>query len=324
MGCRWPQNSNPLEVIELIKAVIEGGSGLMVRARVSEGGFADSESAIGPDCAHIHLVCRPFNRRGNRINCFSERICETSFAALMENRKKRGEAVSRFRADFGSTGGVERRWPAATSQPPGSTEVLPTQEVIDHLATRIEQAYSLRRSGWDRGCSTRRLWAAAALRLWQAHVDDPGIPLDSELFVASQPISGSLGDPWAELTQAEAGRRYRIQVRRIVRRLRRELWREVRRAEALLSDGGRLILSSLTVDRQLSALGCYIAAYRSGRADIAEHFAGAAVEQHRACPLYQMASLALLPADCYPVDARVAPPEASGSLRNFKKSIVLN
>src|SRR6516165_10772419 len=128
--------------------------------------------------------------------------------------------------------------------------------MIDHLANRIERAYGLRRAGWDHGCSTGRVWAAAALCLWQAHVDDPSLPLDSELFVASQPITGSLGDPWVELTQVEAARRYRMQVRRIVRRLRRELWREVRRAERLMADGGRLVLSSLSMDPRISPLGC--------------------------------------------------------------------
>lgn len=196
--------------------------------------------------------------------------------------------------------------------------------MIDHLAGRIEQAYTLRRSAWDRGCSTRRVWAAAALCLWQSHVDDPSLPLDSELFVASQPIAGSLGDPWAELTQVEAGRRYRTQVRRIVRRLRRELSREVRRAEELMNRGGRLIVSSLRQDRHLSPLGCFIAAHRMGRVDLAGHFAGDAMEQHRACPLYQVASLALLPPDRYPFDALPGLSEPPATVRNFEKSIVMN
>jgi hypothetical protein len=196
--------------------------------------------------------------------------------------------------------------------------------LIDHLANRIERAYALRRAGWDRGCSTGRVWAAAAMCLWQAHVDDPAIPLDCELFVASQPITGTLGDPWVELTQVEAGRRYRIQVRRIVRRLRRELKREVQRAEQLMTDGGRLAMSILTQDARLSPLGCYIAAQRMGRADIAEQFAGGAVEQHHGCPLYQVASVSLLPPDRYPLGAPVAAPEAAPVARSFKKSIVMN
>jgi hypothetical protein len=200
--------------------------------------------------------------------------------------------------------------------------VLPTQEMIDHLASRIERAYALRRAGWDRGCSTRRVWAAAALCLWQAQMDDPSLPLDSELFVASQPIDGALGDPWVELTQVEAARRYRAQVRRIVRRLRRELRREVRRAERRIAEAGRLMLSSLSADGRISPLGCYIAAERMGRFDVASHFAGAAAEQHHACPLYRVACLSLLPPDRYPVDARTASPEAGG--RIIKKSIAMN
>ena len=195
--------------------------------------------------------------------------------------------------------------------------------MIDHLANRIERAYALRRASWDRGCSSGRIWSAAALCLWQTHVEDPTLPLDSELFVASQPIVGALGDPWSELTQVEAGRRYRAQVRRIVRRLRRELRREVGRAERLLAGGGRMVVSSLCLDGRISPLGCYIAAERVGRIDIASHFTTAAVEQHHACPLYQSAALALLPADRYPVV--VAGTEGSPApARSFKKSIMMN
>ena len=217
----------------------------------------------------------------------------------------------------------ERGRGSSASQSPGCRDVLPTQEIIDHLAHRIERAYALRRAGWDGGCSSGRIWSAAAQCLWQAHVEDPTLPLDSELFVASQPIVGTLGDPWGELTQVEAGRRYRAQVRRIVRRLRRELRREVGRAERILGGGGRMVVSTLGLDGRVSPLGCYIAAERMGRIDIAAHFTAAAVEQHHACPLYQSAALALLPADRYPVvvAGTGAPPPPS---RSFKKSIMMN
>jgi hypothetical protein len=205
----------------------------------------------------------------------------------------------------------------------GSVDVLATQETIDHLADRIERAYSLRRPAWNRGCSTRRVWAAAALRLWQAHANDPTLPLDCELFVGCQPITGSLGDPWVELTQVGAARRYRTQVRRIVRRLRRELKREIQRAERILSQSLRLTFTSLSQDRRLSPLGCYIAAQRMGRPDIADQFTLTAVDQHRACPLYQSASRTLLPVDLYPAAELRAPQEMHG-VRTFKKSIVMN
>ena len=77
--------------------------------------------------------------------------------------------------------------------------MLPTQEMIDRLADRIERAFRLKRCNWRRGCSTPRIWSAAATILWQVHCENPEIPLDPELFVASQPIAASFGDPWASL-----------------------------------------------------------------------------------------------------------------------------
>lgn len=67
--------------------------------------------------------------------------------------------------------------------------------------------------------------------LWDAYLEDPSIPTDPELFVASQPLSGPYVDPWTILAQAEAGRRYRKNVTRIIRRLRRQLKQEIRRTE---------------------------------------------------------------------------------------------
>jgi hypothetical protein len=218
---------------------------------------------------------------------------------------------------------TNREESSAASKLSGSSHVLPTQEVIDHLASRIERAYALRRTGWDRGCSTPRVWAAAAMCLWQAHADDPTIPLDSELFVASQSITGSLGDPWSELTQPDAGRRYRSQVRRIVDRLRDELSREIRLAERRMEDP-RITLAALSKDRRLSPLGCYIAAHRLGRPEMARHFADGAAEQDRACPLYRAASLSLLPAEHYPLEESPIPQGKLSGPRTFRQSIVMN
>jgi hypothetical protein len=203
-------------------------------------------------------------------------------------------------------------------------DVLPTQVVIDNLADRIERAYSLRRSQWWRGCSTRRVWSAAALRLWQAHVDDPELPLDSELFVASQPISTALSDPWSELTQPEAARRYRTQVRRIIRRLHSELKREVALAEESIRQARDIRATVLVQNRRLSPLGCYIAAHRLGRPDLAGRFAAAAADQHRSCPLYQQASAALLPGELYPASKVSADHPAGPKVRTSKKFAILN
>ncbi|MFI5454784.1 MAG: hypothetical protein ACHRXM_04975 [Isosphaerales bacterium] len=176
-----------------------------------------------------------------------------------------------------------------------------TQEVLDHLASRVEHAYGLRRPRWWRGCSTQRVWFAAALRLWGVHAQDPlRIPLDAELFVASQPISTAFADPWTELAEPEAARRYRSRVRRIVRRLGSELRREVRRAERLIQRGHEMSAVLSVQDGRFSPLGCFIVAQRAGLADLADRFAAAAAAQHRSCPLYRSASLALIPADFYP------------------------
>jgi hypothetical protein len=181
--------------------------------------------------------------------------------------------------------------------------VLPSQVVLGRLSRRIEQAYGLRRPDWRGGCSTSRLWSSAAERLWAAHAANPaGIPLDAELFVASQPIAVPFADPWSELTPQDAARRYRSQLRRIVRRLRAELKREVTRAETLIGRG-REIDDVLKADGRISALACFIVAVRAGRADLAVGFSGAVAAQHRACPLYRRASLALLPGELYPVES---------------------
>ena len=83
--------------------------------------------------------------------------------------------------------------------------MLPSQEVIDRLATRIERAFTLRSSTWYRGCSTPRVWSAGAMILLQVSMEDPEIPVDPELFVASQPIHGPFADPWNTLALEAAG-----------------------------------------------------------------------------------------------------------------------
>ena len=166
------------------------------------------------------------------------------------------------------------------------------------LAGRIEHAYELRPSAFGGAwCSTQRVWFAAAFRLWEAHNHDPlRVPLDPELYVASQPISGPFADPWTTLAQPEAARRYRSRVKHVIRQLRSELRREVRRAERLIHRGNDIDALLSVQDGRLSALGCFIVATRAGRTDLADSFADAAAFQHRSCPLYQSASLSLVPA----------------------------
>jgi hypothetical protein len=148
--------------------------------------------------------------------------------------------------------------------------------------------------------------------------------LDAELFVASQPISAPIADPWSELAAPESAERYRSQVRRIVRRLRSELKREVHRAERLILRGRDIAAVLFAEDERLSALGRMIVAWRAGRADLAVRFAAAAAAQNRSCPLYRLACLALLPCDLYPAENLEADHRATTVPRAEKILLSLN
>ncbi len=179
--------------------------------------------------------------------------------------------------------------------------MLVTQAAIESLAERIERAYRLRRPQWYRGCWTRGVWTTAAALLYRIHQDHPEIPLDPELFVAVQPGHPSFNDPWAELTQSAAARRYRSRIRQIVRGLEGELRSEVLRAEGRICRGEAMDRVLLRKSQSLSPLGCFIVAQRAGRTDLADHFRAEAIDQHRSCPLYRQATLRLLPPGDYPV-----------------------
>lgn len=138
--------------------------------------------------------------------------------------------------------------------------------------------------------------------LWEVACEDPEIPMDPELFVASQPLDALFADPWNCLALEAAGQRYRRRVRGIIRQLRLELKREIRRAEELLSHGKGLAAVLRARDKRLSPLGLYITAQRAGRPDLAEQVRPGALEQHKCCPLYRVASLGLIPTEMYPAD----------------------
>jgi hypothetical protein len=154
-----------------------------------------------------------------------------------------------------------------------------------------------------------RLWSTAASILYQVHLDDPAIPLDPELFVASQPGHPTFPDPWSELTQPAAAKRYRDNVRLIIRVLHRELAGEVRRAERKIRFGRPIEAVLLSKDKSLSPLGRFIVARRSGRDDLMERLRPLAIDQHHSCPLYRPACLRLLTTDAYPVQVVATSPE---------------
>jgi hypothetical protein len=130
-------------------------------------------------------------------------------------------------------------------------------------------------------------------------------------------------DPWSELTQPEAARRYRTTLRRIIRRLRGELNREVRRAERLIQRGGD-ISNVLEAAGAISPLGCFIVAVRAGQEELAGRFAVAAAAQHRACPLCRQASLGMLAADLYPVEAKMVVEEVKPDLKPRVEKVLLS
>ena len=126
--------------------------------------------------------------------------------------------------------------------------------------------------------------------------------------MASQEIDEALGDPWSELAQPAAAKRFRARVHRILDRLRSELSREIRLAERMIREEGKAFFLARTEKNRISPLGYYIAARRAGMPEMADRFAAAAAEQHRSCPLYQYASIPFLSADLYP--AADSSPEA--------------
>lgn len=191
--------------------------------------------------------------------------------------------------------------------------MLASQKELDRLATRIQLAHRRRGARWDDGRSTSRVWTAAAMTLWQAHLDNAEVPLDPELFVASQPMSHGGSDPWLDLVGDGAKAAYARRVRQIIHMLRAELKRELQFADRQLKKGRSLGEMLVEPNPRLSALGRYILARRADRGDLAKKLEGAALAQHRVCPLYRFASLAFLSADEYPVDASPEKTEASAA-----------
>ncbi|QDV33279.1 hypothetical protein [Tautonia plasticadhaerens] len=168
------------------------------------------------------------------------------------------------------------------------------------LADRIRRAYLRRHPWWTGGGPDAPVWHRSALGLIQAHSADPRLPIDPELFVASQPIFDSLVDPWGDLVAPEAVARYRRRVSRIVRRLRDELRRELRLMRRRSLKGQAMEHQVALGGRGLSPLGRYVAAQRIGRGDLAETLRGEALRQHLGCPLYRLACRGLLSEGGYP------------------------
>jgi hypothetical protein len=179
--------------------------------------------------------------------------------------------------------------------------VLITSHAIEKLAARIEQAYQRRRSQTLVSEPDPRLWEVAARALAEAHRKYPWLPVDPELFIASQPPLYLLGDPWQQLAPAHSVKRYRQRVVQMVRGLRRELVGEVKRLEKRIQSGYPLESVLQWRTRRVSDLARYVAAHRAGRPELAESFRMGVQDQHEGCPLYRLACRGMIDPDQYPV-----------------------
>src|SRR3954447_20500366 len=86
--------------------------------------------------------------------------------------------------------------------------VLLTPRAIEQVADRIERAYLRRCPQWRHAHLDPRLWAAAAELLVDVNRREAWVPLDPELFVASQVENAPGSDPWIELTRPSSQVRY--------------------------------------------------------------------------------------------------------------------
>jgi hypothetical protein len=178
--------------------------------------------------------------------------------------------------------------------------VPPSQEMIASLAERIEQAFSRRYPDWTTVRTSSGVWEASAAGLMMLNRNFPSVPLDPELFVKVQ-RQRKWADPWVDLVQESAFRRYRRQVRRIISHLRSEIKDEVRSAERQLRSGTLLPEVLSDSSGRISALGRYVIARRAGQDELAERLRPEAERQHRSCPLYRQACRFLLPDNTYPL-----------------------
>lgn len=181
--------------------------------------------------------------------------------------------------------------------------MIPSQDAIERLAGRIEQAYCRKNPQWTPVSLTPGVWSTAALRLLEALDEDIDTPVDPEMFVAVQKNGGLGLDPWVELTQERSLQNYRKAIRRIVGLLRRELRAEIRLGERMARKGESLEQILASLETPISALSRFILAHRAGRQDLSWSFRPAVASQDRSCPLYRLASRTLLPAHLYPTMA---------------------
>jgi hypothetical protein len=206
------------------------------------------------------------------------------------------------------SGSLAPRRPPRSGLEPFEVTVLAPLIFSPHcLEERLRLAYLRRNPGWLLAFPRSRVWAIAAANLLHAHQADPDLPLDPELFIASQPSRPGLADPWGDLTRPGSIERYRSRVRKLVGRLRRELRTEIRWARRRLDKGVALETVLAARNLSLTPLVRYILAMQEMREDLAAHFVEPALRQHDNCPLYKLACEGMLPTSTYPADLALDP-----------------
>ena len=175
-----------------------------------------------------------------------------------------------------------------------------SQTLISILSSRIISAYLRSRREGDGELSTKKAAMAAAALLLQTHLDDEAVPLDPELYVASQSKRSRELSPWFDLATPAAAKCYVRCVRKIVRSLRKEIQSEIDRAEEKIGEGESVYHVLMKPDPKLSGMTRYLLAHRFRRPALANRFLHEAVAQHRSCPLYKQATCEMLSRDLYP------------------------
>lgn len=190
---------------------------------------------------------------------------------------------------------------------------MTTQTTIDSLADRIEQAYCRRHPSWLATGLTPGVWFAAAVRLNEVALRNEHFPVDPELYVAVQRSKSFRRDPWAELTQEGALKRYCNAIRKIVRQLKVELASELNRSHRSLENGRTLEEILAASKSRISPLTKLVLCHNLDRPDLAAVIRPAAEAQHLACPLYRLACKSLLSTPDYPIPSRTVVNQVSGA-----------
>lgn len=169
------------------------------------------------------------------------------------------------------------------------------------IAIRLESAFSkFHPVSRVRSEISPDYWIRSAVALLAANRSEPMIPIDPELYVASQFENGERAIP-EEVEDAVS--RYKSSVLRTICKLRQELSEELKWLTSASRRGHSVERLIRTHSRRITPLSLYIHAQRMNREDLADRLIGQVLEQHEHCPLYRAASSQWLEDNRYPAFA---------------------